>query len=187
MIIPKYKTIQELSGNDWYALHRGQRVEDQTPVLLKTTRRITQDTADVELLQREFETLRQLSIAGVTGVYEFLRHSAPCCLVMEDRGGKQLEALPTSHGGDLDFFFKVAIQLSAILSELHRRKLVHHNVNPSSVLVNPMTGEVQLIDFSFASGTASESHWPLPQQLSRVARGAQVHLTRADRPDESDH
>ena len=166
MIIANYEIIQELAGNDWYALHKGRRVEDQTPVLLKTARRNPQGAADLELLEREFQTLRELFIEGVPRVYELLRHDGRCWLVLEDRGGVPLQALFASHRADLDFFFKVAIQLAGILSKLHRQDIIHRNLNPGSVFVNPAPGEAQLTDFSFASGAASESHRLLPHRLS---------------------
>ncbi|HLF82807.1 MAG TPA: protein kinase, partial [Blastocatellia bacterium] len=169
MIIPNYEIIQELDGNDWYALRKGRRLEDQSPVLLKTARRNPQGAADVELLEHEFETLRELFIEGVPRVYELLSHDDQCCLVLEDRGGVPLQAQFATHRADLDFFFKVAIQLAAILSKLHRQDIIHRNLNPRSVVFNSATGEAQLADFSFASGAASESHWLLPQRLSNEA------------------
>jgi len=169
MVIPNYEIIQEIDGNDWYALSKGRRVEDQTPVLLKTARRNPQGAATVELLEREFETLRELFIEGVPRVYELLRQDGQCCLVLEDRGGVPLQSQFETHHADLDFFFKVAIQLAAILSKLHRQDIIHRNLNPQSVVFNPATGETQLTDFSFACGAASESHWLLPQRLSSEA------------------
>ncbi|HSE39071.1 MAG TPA: sigma 54-interacting transcriptional regulator [Blastocatellia bacterium] len=88
---------------------------------------------------------------------------------MEDRGGLSLQAQLAAHRSDLDFFFKVAIQLAAILSKLHRRDIIHRNVNPRSVFFNLSAGEVQLTDFSYASGTASETHFLLPQRISSEA------------------
>ena len=169
MIIPNYEIIHELAGNDWYALHKGRRIEDQTPVLLKTARRNPQGAADVDLLEREFEALRELFIEGVPRVYELLRHDGRCWLVFEDRGGVPLQVLLASHRDDLDFFFKVAIPLAAILSKLHRQDIIHRNLNPRSVVFNPATGEAQLTDFSLASGGASESHRLLPHRLSSEA------------------
>src|SRR5262245_13333528 len=169
MTIPNYEITQELDGNDWYSLSRGRRVEDQTPVLLKWARRSPQGAAAVELLEREFETLRELFIEGVPRVYELLRQDGQCCLVLEDRGGAPLQAQFATHHADLDFFFKVAIQLAAILSKLHRQDIIHRNLNPRSVVFNPATGETQLTDFIIACGAASENHWLLPQRLSSDA------------------
>jgi serine/threonine protein kinase len=82
-----------------------------------------------------------------------------------------LHALLGASSRDLDFFFKVAGQLSWILSELHRQGIIHRNVNPNSVLVNPDTLEVQLIDLSFASRTAGGGVAAYP---SIVGRGAKL-------------
>ena len=169
MIIPNYEIIRELAGNDWYALLKGRRVPDQTPVLLKTVRRNPQSGAGVDLLECEFETLRKLFIEGVPRVYELLRQDDQCYLVLEDRGGLPLQAQFATHRTDIDFFFKVSIQLASILSKLHRQDIIHRNMNPRSVVFNPATGETQLTDFSFASGASSESHWLLPHRLSSDA------------------
>src|SRR5512144_1146973 len=95
--IPNYEIVQELRGNDWYALYKARRVEDQTPVLLKTPRRNPLIAAEVELLEREFETLRGLFIEGVPRVFELSSHDANCFLVLEDRGGVPLQSLLPSH------------------------------------------------------------------------------------------
>lgn len=132
-------------------------------------RRNPEGRADVELLEYEFETLRELITEGVSRVYEFSRDDGRCYLVLEDRGGAPLQARFESHRADLDFFFKVAIQLATILSKLHRQDAVHRNLNPRSVFFNPATGEVQITDFSFASRAAGESPWLLPHRLSTDA------------------
>jgi predicted ATPase/transcriptional regulator with GAF, ATPase, and Fis domain len=166
MIIPNYESLEKLDGNDWYVLYRGRRIEDQTPVLLKTTRRDRPRIADAELLEREFETLRELFVEGVPRVYEVVAQDGRCYLVLEDRGGVPLESQFASHRSDLDFVFKIATQLASILSKLHRRGMIHGNLNPRSIFLNPATGEVQLTDFTLASKAASESHWLLPHRLS---------------------
>src|SRR5262245_65975259 len=110
MTIPNYEITQELDGNDWYSLSRGRRVEDQTPVLLKWARSNPQGAAAVELLEREFETLRELFIEGVPRVYELLRQDGQCYLVLEDRCGARIQAqFATAYAG-LDLFFKVLFE-----------------------------------------------------------------------------
>jgi hypothetical protein len=90
--IPSYKIIQELDGDDLYALLRARRLDDQRPVLLKMARRNPEGRADIELLEYEFETLRELITEGAPRVYEFSRDDGRCYLVLEDRGGAPLQA-----------------------------------------------------------------------------------------------
>lgn len=169
MTIANYEITRELEGTKWYSLYRARRVEDQTPVLLKTPRGNSQAAAGDALLETEFETLREILIEGVPRAYELLRHDGQAWLVMEDRGGLSLQAQLAAHRCDLDLFFKVSIQLAAILSKLHRRDIIHRNLNPRSVFFNPSTGETQLTDFSSASGAANEGHFLLPHPVSSDA------------------
>ena len=169
IIIPNYEIVQELSGNEWHLLCRGRRLEDQVPVLLKTQRRNTQSTVEAELLEREFETLNRLGVEGVVRAYELLRFDGSTCLVLEDPGGTPLQTLLSSHSRDLDFFFGVAVRLSTIISELHRNGIIHRNVNPRSILVNPVTGEVWLADLSLAVTSLGNTQAALPPHLLRCA------------------
>lgn len=45
----------------------------------------------------------------------------------------------------------IAIQIARILGRLHEQHLVHKDVVPRNVLIDPNTGEVKLIDFGIAS------------------------------------
>ncbi len=167
MSLPGYEIIQEIARNDWQALHRARRHEDQHPVLLKTPQHTPPSQAEMDLLAREFEVLRELSIAGVPRVYDLLREDGDCCLVLEDRGGAPLHSLPGSRRMNLDSFFKLAIQLATILAELHRQEIIHQSINPGAILLNPTTGEACLTDFSLASRSVGETPTAQPPLLLR--------------------
>ncbi len=86
---------------------------------------------------------------------------------------------------DLDAFFKLAIQLTSLLAELHRHEIIPKQLNPASILIHPITGDVWLSDFSLASRTLSETPVSLPLSLlpSTLAylspeQTQQIYLTR---------
>jgi serine/threonine protein kinase len=81
--------------------------------------------------------------------------------------------LLTARRFDLPAFFPLALQLTTILAELHRREIVHNNINPCSILVHPVTGEVCLADLSLAA-PAAETQAPPPPLLWR---GGGVYLS----------
>lgn len=169
MVIPGYEVIQELSRQDWCVLVRARRLADHRLALLKLARRDSPSLAEMEMLKREAALLAELSLTGVPRVEELLRYDERCCLVLEDRGGVPLERLLASRPLDLKRFFKLAIQLTTILSELHQREIIHQNINPRSVLLDPTTGEVCLADFHLASRSAGETQASLPPHLLRSA------------------
>jgi len=48
-------------------------------------------------------------------------------------------------------FLRLAFDLATVLGGLHKRELIHKDVEPTNVLVNPATGQVGLMGFGIAS------------------------------------
>jgi predicted ATPase len=160
-MIPGYELIQELSQTGWQKLYRGWRQKDQKKLLFKLPRRDPPDATDFELLEQEYSILGEISIAGIPRAHDLLRYDNRCSLMLEDRGG---EPLPTSQKVGIDNFFKISIQLSGIIAELHKLDIIHKNITPRSILVHPTTGEVNLMDLSLASHLSGETKTPVHLQ-----------------------
>ncbi len=68
----------------------------------------------------------------------------------QDGGAESLSRFcdsPMPPGG----FLELAVRISKAIGELHRHKVIHKNVTPHTILVNPTTGAVTITDFSIAS------------------------------------
>ncbi len=161
-----YELLEEVCRNERHVLRRGRRRFDGRPVLLKLPREQPPRPADAQLLEREWGILHDLSLPGVARAYALERNEGTSCLVLEHLGEVPLEALLASPA-DVELCLKVAIQIATVLAELHRRDLIHQNVNARSILVHPTTGEARLTDFSLAARAPVESLAPLPPQLLR--------------------
>lgn len=154
---PDYEVIQELTRTEWYILQRARRGRDGKNVLLKSPLRNPPSLSDLVLLERELETLRELSARGLASAVEMRRDERACFLVMEDSGGIPLSSLFIRQSLPIESFLKIAIQLCTVLAELHRRNIILKNINPASILVHPETREVQIVDFSHAWRASGES------------------------------
>ena len=164
MIPNNYELIQYLPLNDWQWFARGRSISSGQSVLLKSPRRESQ--GEGELLEREFELLRQLSVTGIPRPLELLDTDNDLCLVLADGGVPLPSAFPAGRL-ELKTFFKLSLQLANILAELHQRDIIHRNLNPRGILLNPATGEVCLADFSLAVRAADEIQEALPAHLLR--------------------
>jgi predicted ATPase/transcriptional regulator with GAF, ATPase, and Fis domain len=152
MEIPGYEVLQEVVRHGPYAVWRGRRRSNGEPVLLVVPER---PDGDSESLERQFRLLRAFPIAGVPAARDILGGDDATCLVLEDRGLRPLRDILGTGPLELSSFFDVAVGLCAILDELHRRKLTHGTIAPSSVLVDAETWAVQLLAIS---GTAGSGH-----------------------------
>jgi len=59
---------------------------------------------------------------------------------------------------------RLAIGIAAALGKAHQRGLVHKDVKPANILVNPDSGEVRLTGFGLASRLARERQRPEPPE-----------------------
>jgi len=85
-------------------------------------------------------------------------------LVLEDRGGVTLDRLLPGPM-ELTQFLRFAVGIAAALGGLHEKGLIHKNVKPSNVLVNPATGQARLMGFGIASRLPRERQAPEPPEF----------------------
>ena len=84
----------------------------------------------------------------------------------------------------LDEFFPIAIQIADSLNGLYRHRVIHKDLKPDNILINPETKQVKLIDFSIASLLPRETQeiqnpnglegtlaYMSPEQTGRMNRG----------------
>src|SRR4029077_15695035 len=61
-------------------------------------------------------------------------------------------------------FLRLAIAVAAVLTQVHRRGLVHKDIKPAHILVNRASGEVKLTGFGIASRLPRERQAPAPPE-----------------------
>src|ERR1700742_5088074 len=65
---------------------------------------------------------------------------------------------------DSGIFLRLAIGIASALGKIHQSGLVHKDVKPVNILVNPDSGEVRLTGFGLASRLARERQRPEPPE-----------------------
>ena len=128
-------------------------------VVLKTLRTDRPRKQDVAELRREFRILERLNVAGVIRVRSLVAYGSGNVAIEMTAFGQSLAEVIEARGPEpfaLDIFFKIAVQLARTLGALHEMELVHKDVIPQNILVDPATWEVRLIDFGLCSELSRE-------------------------------
>jgi predicted ATPase/class 3 adenylate cyclase/tRNA A-37 threonylcarbamoyl transferase component Bud32 len=129
---------------------------DGLPVVIKVLKNDYPTASELARYRREFDITRSLDLAGVIRSYELRRHEKTLLMVFEDFGGMSAASLLRERALSLDEFFHTAIQVAVALGDVHRAHIIHKDICPANLVINPATGEVKIIDFGIATRFSTE-------------------------------
>lgn len=149
--IPGYEIITELSASPTSAIYRGYRQRDRQPVILKVLQKEHPTSEEIARHQHEYQILKNLDLEGVIRAYDLQKHQNSLVLVLEDFGGESLRNFWGDRKLEMKEFLLTSLQIVESLAQLHRQNIIHKNINPDNIVVNPQTGKLKLIDFGLAA------------------------------------
>ncbi|QRK12748.1 AAA family ATPase [Archangium violaceum] len=180
-----YTLHQQLHASHRSTLFRATRLSDQCPVILKLTTSDYLDRRRTLELRREYAVARRVEGEGIVRVLGLEEFPDRAALVLEDFGGISLRQLLDERGPlDVTTFLDFAVRISAALGHIHHHGVIHKDIKPQNIIVNPTTGVLKLTDFSLAVGLSLEVVPPeipthltgtlaymAPEQTGRMNRG----------------
>jgi len=103
-----------------------------------------------ERMRREVQAVRGLSHANIVAVYDFLEDGPLSFIVMEYVSGPDLQVRIRDRGPlSADEVVRVGRDIAAALTAAHRRGILHRDVKPPNLLLEP-DGRARLTDFGSA-------------------------------------
>src|SRR3989475_4423682 len=101
-------------------------------------------------IEHEYSLRNELESAWAVRPLALSEQSGQMTLVLEDPGGETLDRfLPEPM--ELARFLRFAVGIVTALSRLHEKGLIHKDVKPANILVDPATGQARLMGFGIAS------------------------------------
>ena len=182
--LPNYIFTEIIYTGTKSSVYRGYRQSDKIPVVVKILNTEYPDFKELVLFRNQYTLAKNLEIPGIITPYTLENYRNGYALVMEDFGGISLDQYTEGNPLQLEKFFTLAIALVQILEELSKQRVIHKDIKPQNILINPQTQEVKLIDFSIASLLPRETQtitnpnvlegtlaYISPEQTGRMNRG----------------
>ncbi|MEH1915202.1 ATP-binding sensor histidine kinase [Nostoc sp.] len=186
--IPGYRISEELYNGSKTMVYRGFRETDSLPVVIKLLKNPYPSFSELVQFRNQYTIAKNLNSPLIIQNYSLELYQNGYALVMEDFGGISLKNYFTSVGmqyiASLQEFLQIAIALCNTLEILHRWRIIHKDIKPANILINPETKQVKLIDFSIASLLPRETQTLInpnvlegtlayisPEQTGRMNRG----------------
>ncbi|BAZ02466.1 serine/threonine protein kinase with two-component sensor domain [Tolypothrix tenuis PCC 7101] len=184
--IPGYRIREELYNGSRTIVYRAVRDSDSLSVVIKLLKNPYPSFSEMLLFRNQYTIGKNLTSPLIIQTYSLEPLQNGYMLVMEDFGGISLKDYFTKNQrvASLEEFLVLAIALCAILDLLYHERIIHKDIKPSNILINPETKQVKLIDFSIASLLPRETQtlvnpnvlegtlaYISPEQTGRMNRG----------------
>jgi PAS domain S-box-containing protein len=150
-----------------FILYRGQQYGDPSPILAVAPAKERPSPQSLRRLEHEYSLASELDSAWAAKPLALTRHEGKTLLVLKDPGGEPLDrVLERDQRASLDLtrVSHIAVGLAAALSQVHRRGLIHKDINPANVLVDG-NGKVWLTGFGIASRMPRERQTPVAPDI----------------------
>ncbi|MDZ8052572.1 MAG: AAA family ATPase [Aulosira sp. ZfuVER01] len=188
LTIPGYQLSEELYNGCRTLVYRGYREIDNNPVVIKLLKNPYPSFSELVQFRNQYSIAKNLRQPGIIQTYSLEPYQNGYAIVMEDFGGISLKDYFISpqrqYAGSLQEFLPIAISLCDTLDTLYRNCIIHKDIKPNNILINPKTKQVKLIDFSIASLLPRETQTLIsskvlegtlayisPEQTGRMNRG----------------
>ncbi|MBE9161596.1 ATP-binding sensor histidine kinase [Tychonema sp. LEGE 06208] len=184
--IPNYQIVETVYSGSRTLVYRAIRNHDRLPVVIKLLKNDYPTFSELVQFRNQYTIAKNLNSPLIVQTYSLEPYQNGYALIMEDFGGISLQewAIKGKNALSLREFLVIAIALCNTLDILYRDRIIHKDIKPSNILINPETNQVKLIDFSIASLLPRETQalininilegtlaYISPEQTGRMNRG----------------
>ncbi len=180
-----YHITETLYTGSRTIVYRAIRNLDQLPVVIKLLKNPYPSFSELVQFRNQYTIAKNLTSPLIIKTYSLESYKNSYVLVMEDFGGISLKEWEVGINLILlQDFLEIAISLCNALEILYHERIIHKDIKPSNILINPQTQQVKLIDFSIASLLPRETQtlvnpnvlegtlaYISPEQTGRMNRG----------------
>ena len=166
LTLSNFQIVEQIYESVNSIFYRGTRKNDNQSVILKMLKEDYPSPAELARYRQEFEITHNLDLVGVIKAYGIEKYKKSLVIIFEDFRADSLKQLAANRPLASTEFLPIAIQIADSLGDIHAADIIHKNINPNNILLNPNTKQLKIIDFGIASRLPNENlSWQNPGQL----------------------
>ena len=155
--IAQYAPLEIICESTNTIVYRAYKELDRTSIIIKTLKAEYPSLEELTYLKHEYKIIQELEIEGIIKPLALESYQNGLALICKDVAGEPLKRFITNQKLELNNFLSIAIELVAIVAQLHQNRIIHKDIQPSNILVNAQTNRVTIIDLSLASRLSIEN------------------------------
>ncbi|GGA43464.1 ATP-binding sensor histidine kinase [Okeania sp. KiyG1] len=182
--LPNYQINQQIYTGIRTTVYRGLTTTNKQPVVIKVINKEYPTFSELLQFRHQYTITKNLNLPGIVKSLCLEKYGNSYALIMEDTGAISLKKYLTNKKLSLPDFLNIAISIVKILEGLYHHQIIHKDIKPSNIVINPDTGDIKLIDFSISTLLPRENQefinpnvlegtlaYMSPEQTGRMNRG----------------
>ncbi len=149
--LPNYHITQQIYTGTRTTVSRGINSRNKQPVVIKVLNKEYPTFSDLLQFRHQYTITKNLNLPGIVQPLSLEKYGNSYALIMEDIEAVSLKTYLTNKKLNLQNFLEVAISIVEILEDLYHHQIIHKDIKPSNIVINPDTKDVKLIDFSLST------------------------------------
>jgi predicted ATPase/class 3 adenylate cyclase len=158
-LIPGHLVLERICDSFPHVIFKAQRKKDQAEVAIKTLAGQFPKRENIASIKREFSILKKVQGEDIIKANELIPFgNGNLAISMEMFGisiSQFLESQPIGYLS-VNVFFDLALKIVDALSLIHKSGVIHKDLTVRNILVDPLSLEIRIIDFSASSELARE-------------------------------
>ncbi len=155
--IVNYTLVEQLYAGTRTGVYRAMPVGQQQPVVIKVLQPAYLSFSSLVQFRNQYAIAKALPIPGIVRPLSLEPWQNSYALVMENFSGISLQQHSQQHSLSLAETLAITIQIADILHDLCQHRVVHKDIKPANILIEPNSQQIKLIDFSIASLLTQET------------------------------
>jgi predicted ATPase/two-component sensor histidine kinase len=144
-----YQFIEKVHTDSHFNIFRAVRNSDGLLILIKTVKD-RYYLNNYSWLQKEYSITQNINSSEIIKPYSLEKYYNRLAIIFENFEGKTLSQFVKSNF-TLEHFLTIAIELVKILQTIHHQEIIHQNIQPSSILIEPKTLKIKVTNFIIAT------------------------------------
>ena len=153
-----YQNFIQIHHSENSLVYRARRVVDNQSVILKFLSQEYPTSEQIRRYKQEYYLTCQLDSPGIIKAYSIEEWERSYAIIFEDFDGISLkQLLQEQEKFSVQEFLFLAIAITESLGQVHARHIIHKDINPANIVINPASQKIKIIDFGIATQLTREN------------------------------
>lgn len=146
-----YKILEKINEGKTSDIYRAAD-ENNLKYILKVIKNDFKNNIQADKINNEYDILKNIESSKVIKTYGLKKTNNNIILILEDFNAISLKLfLKNNSSLNIYNFLQIAIKIANALYEIHKNNIIHGDIRPDNILINPQTMEVKITDFGISS------------------------------------